>query len=467
VPGPDDRDAGPGDPRPDPAGPGSNWSGTYSYRAKRLHHPRSVEDLQRLVRTTDRIRPLGSRHSFNDIADCDGDLVSLDAMPSHVTVDHAARTATVSAGLPYSSVAERLSAAGYGLSAMASLPHISLAVACATGTHVSGDRFGGLATAVIAAEFVDGRGELVHISRADDPEIFPGTVVSLGALGVMTSLTLSLVPYYQVAQTVLLDLPADTLANDFDRVYRAGDSVSCFTRWQGGVVDQVWVKRRVAESGGDGDNSTGGDGDNSTGGDGDTRTGGDGDPRPVDLPGGARPAQAQVNPVPGGDPTACTRQGGVPGPWHDRLPHFRAGHRPSSGDEIQSEYFVAREHAPAAIRALFDVGAAMAGALQIAEIRTIAADDLWLSPAYRQDSVAFHFTWTSDAAAVLAVLPDLERALAPFQAVPHWGKVFTAGPEVFRRRYRRLPEFVDLARRHDPDGRFAGDFLNRYVFATG
>jgi xylitol oxidase len=180
----------------------------------------------------------------------------------------------------------------------------------------------------------------------------------------------------------------------------------------------------------------------------------------------AVPAAAPVNPVPGSDPADCTGQGGVPGPWHERLPHFRAGHRPSSGDEIQSEYFVPRAHAPAAIGALFDIGDRLSDVLRIGEIRTVAADDLWLSPAYRQDCVAFHFTWTSDADAVSRALPTVERALQPFGMVPHWGKRFTTGPETFRRRYRRLGDFADLVHRFDPDGRFTNDFLDRNVLGA-
>lgn len=421
-----------------------NWARSYRYRARRLHHPSSVDDLQRVIRTTDPIRPLGTRHSFNDIADCGGDQVALDAMPALLEVDETARTATVSAGLPYSTVADRLDSAGFGLSAMASLPHISVAGACATGTHGSGDAVGGLATDVVAIEFVDGRGELVRASRADDPDVFPGMVVNLGALGVLTSLTLALVPSYLLAQTVLVDLPARTLIEHFDEIYRSTYSVSCFTRWQRGTIDQVWLKRRVdADAGGTPQRGS--------------------DSVITTVLSEAPPASGPVNPVPGGDPADCTEQEGVPGPWHERLPHFRAGRRPSSGDEIQSEYFVARANAPEAISALFGIGDELAGALQIGEVRTIASDDLWLSPAYRQDGVAFHFTWTSDEAAVLGVLPTVERALQPFGAVPHWGKVFAAGPEVFRRRYERLPEFADLVRRHDPDGRFRNDFLDRYV----
>jgi xylitol oxidase len=450
------------DPADDRSAPRYNWSRTVRYRAARVHHPRSVEELQQVVRGSGRVRPLGTRHSFNHIADGDGDQVALDEMPARVRIDPAAGTATVAAGLPYVTVAERLAAAGYALSAMASLPHISVAGACATATHGSGDRVGGLATAVLGIELVNGRGRLVRASLAGDPEMFPGMVVGLGALGVVTELTLAVEPSYRVAQTVYLDLPGELLAERFERIYRSAYSVSCFTRWRHDTVDQVWLKQRLADASGEPQIGDGA-------GIGDPRASGDGPGRGAPIAAllaPARPAAAPVNPVPGSDPADCTEQGGVPGSWHERLPHFRAGHRPSSGDEIQSEYFVPRAHAPAAIRALFGIGDRLAGALQIGEIRTVAADDLWLSPAYRQHCVAFHFTWTSDADAVLRALPSIERALQPFGAVPHWGKVFTAGPEVFPGRYRRLADFADLVRRFDPDRRFGNDFLDRYVLGA-
>ncbi len=192
---------------------------------------------------------------------------------------------------------------------------------------------------------------------------------------------------------------------------------------------------------------------------------------PLQLGSGPRFLDASLadgprHPVPGVDPIACTDQGGVPGPWHERLPHFRLDFTPSSGDELQSEYFVPREAAAAAVMAISSIADVIAPALQICELRTIAADDLWLSPAYGRDSFAIHFTWISDMAAVLPALTAIEKQLAPFDARPHWGKVFTMSPDVVRTRYTRLPDFGELTARFDPTGKFRNAFVDRFVPAA-
>jgi xylitol oxidase len=330
--------------------------------------------------------------------------------------------------------------AGYGLPALASLPHLSVAGACATATHGSGRAVGNLATHVSALEFVDGTGTPRRLSRAADPEIFPGAVVSLGALGVVTSMTLDLVPTYDVAQTVRLGLPSAVFLENFAAITGAAYSVSCFTRWIE-AVDQVWCKVRV------------------------------GDPTPDDgLFAGAVAAEADVHPVPGGDPADCTPQCGIPGPWHQRLPHFAAGRTPSFGDEIQSEFYVPAGAGPAASAALFGIGDRIAGALRTSEVRTIAADDLWLSPALGRDIVAFHFTWVSDESTVLPAVGIVEQALEPFGPMPHWGKVFTARTAPIGIEDPRIPmlgAFRALADRFDPDRRLVNDYLVRHHLRAG
>jgi xylitol oxidase len=417
--------------------PRTNWSGTYAYRAARVHRPRSVDELGALVRSTSRIRPLGTRHGFNDIADIDGDQISVAALPPEVVVDAGAATATVAAGLSYAEIGPALHAAGFGLPALASLPHLSVAGACATASHGSGRTVGNLASQVSAVQFVDGTGEprrWSRTSRDEDRTAFSGAVVSLGAFGIVTAVVLDLVPAYQVAQRVHLDLPGAAWIERFDTIASAAYSVSCFTRWID-VVDQIWVKSRL----------------------------GDPDPDTAALA-GSRPATADVHPVPGGDPAHCTPQRGVPGPWHERLPHFAAGRTPSFGDEIQSEFFVESAVALEVARVLFTLGPRIAPALRISEVRTIAADDLWLSPARGRDVVSFHFTWTSQEPVVLAALDLVERALEPFAPVPHWGKVFTArtAPQAADDpRFPLLGAFRDLAADLDPDRRFVNDYLSR------
>jgi alditol oxidase len=396
-----------------------NWAGNYEYRAETVHRPGSVEELQEIVSRASRIRALGSRHSFTDIGDAD-ELVALDHLPGDVEIGDG--TVTVPAHLRYGDVAERLKPEGLALHNLGSLPHISVAGAIATATHGSGT--GNLATAVAALELVNSSGELVT-ARRGDPD-FDGMVVSLGALGVVTRVTLDAEPAYEIRQRVFEGLPWE----DVPDVYGAGYSVSVFTRW-GETADQVWVKSR-------------------------------GEP-PAELA-GARPAEEDVHPL-GLDPVQATRQLGVPGAWSDRLPHFRMDFTPSAGEEIQSEYHVPRTHAAAAIEAVRSLGEALRPALQVAEIRTVDADTLWLSPQYEQDTIGFHFTWKREPELVVRLAGALEVALGPFAPRPHWGKVFLAGSATIADRYARLPDFRQLAERLDPRGAFRNDWLERHVLS--
>jgi xylitol oxidase len=415
-----------------------NWAGNYAFGARRLHEPRSVAEIQEIVRAASNLRVLGSRHSFNAIADTGGDLISLAALPRVIEIDRRGETVTIDGGIRYGDVSAALHAAGGALHNLASLPHISVAGACATGTHGSGDGHGNLSTAVQAMDVVRGDGEIETIDggRADD---LAGAAVSLGALGVVTRLTLRTQPTTLVRQDVYEDLPVDAFVDQFEELASAADSVSFFTEWgERPVIDQVWLKRRVVP----------------------------GDPYepPGELHGAIR-ATIERHPIRRMSAEACTPQLGVPGPWYERLPHFRMDHMPSSGAEIQSEYFVGRGDAMAAFVALLALREKLAGLIQVSEIRTIAADDLWLSPASGRPTVAFHFTWQPDADAVNAILPLVERALGPYQPRPHWGKAFTMAPSEVRAGYPRLPAFVRLARRLDPAGTFRNDFLRQYLFA--
>ncbi|HEY7524912.1 MAG TPA: FAD-binding protein [Candidatus Limnocylindrales bacterium] len=420
-----------------------NWAGNIAYRARRMEEPRSVAQVQELVRAATSIRALGSRHAFNDLADTTGILLSTAGLPRRIEIDQAASTVTVDGALRYGDLCGPLDAAGLALHNLASLPHISIAGACATATHGSGDRLGTLSTAVIRIDLVQADGELVSVERPPQSrgiDGFEGVVVALGALGVVTRLTLTVEPSYTMRQDVFDQLPIDAFIEHFDEIASAGDSVSFFTSWGDGAIDQVWVKRRArVESAG----------------------------RQLDDLYGASLAPSPRHPIPGLSPAACTEQLGKTGPWQDRLPHFRMDHTPSSGAELQSEYFVGRPDAVPAFVALERLRDRVAPLVQVSEIRTVAADDLWLSPAYRRPSVTFHFTWKPDWPAVRELLPVIESALAPFQPRPHWAKLFTMPAEAVRAGYERLPAFVDLARRHDPDGKFANDYLKRMIFGTG
>jgi alditol oxidase len=412
----------------------TNWAGNIAYRAARIHRPTTVEELQEIVAGTDRLRPLGTGHSFNRLADTEGDLVSVSGLPPVLEVDASRRALTVSGGTRYGELAAPLHERGWALHNLGSLPHISVAGAVATGTHGSGIANGSLSTAVRALQLVRADGELVTVDR-DDGDPFSGAVVALGALGIVTSVTLDLVPAFDVAQHVYDDLPLEVLISHLDEVMAAAYSVSVFTNWRDPVHCQVWLKRRVDDGAA---------------------------PPPREWL-GARLADGPRHMLGGMSPANCTPQLGEPGPWHERLPHFRLGFTPSRGEELQSEYFVARPDAPEALRALTPLRERIAPVLQTAEVRTVAADGLWLSPAYRRDSVALHFTWVADGAAVAPVVAVVEEALGPFRPRPHWGKVSGLQPAAVAAEYDRIGDFAGLVRRTDPRGAFRNDLLDAYV----
>ncbi|UED87257.1 FAD-binding protein [Streptomyces profundus] len=409
-----------------------NWAGNITFGAARLHRPTSIDELRRIVAGAERAHVLGSGHSFNTIADTAGDLIRVDRLPRRVEIDRDRRTVTLSAGLRYGELTAELHAAGLALANLASLPHISVAGSVATGTHGSGNERRGLASAVRAMEFVGPDGETHTVDAESDPERFPGAVVHLGALGVVTALTLETEPTFEVAQWVYTGVPLDAVAAHYPEISASAYSVSVFTDWHSGEAT-VWLKRRT-------DREDAG--------------------RPGERWFGGTPAAGPWHPIPGMPATFCTRQGGVPGPWHERLPHFRSEFTPSGGEELQSELFLPRERAADAVAALREIAAQFAGVLQIAEIRTIAADELWLSPAQGRDSVALHFTWVKDQAAVLPVLAAVESRLLPLGARPHWGKLTCATPATVVELFPRFADFRRLAASLDPEGCFRNAFLD-------
>jgi xylitol oxidase len=404
----------------------------------RVHRPASVDELRRIVAGSRRVRALGTGHSFSRVLDSadGGDLVCLDGLPPSVEIEAAdggTATATVAAGMSYAAVSAELHRAGWALANLASLPHISVAGACATATHGSGDTLPVLAGSVAALQLVGPDGDLAELRRADDPERFAGAVVALGAHGVVTRLTLDVEPTFDVAQRVHLGVPLDDVATRFDDVFGAAYSVSLFTDWAGGEGGEgiVWLKQRTD--------------------------------RPEPGWTGGRPADRRMHPVPGMSPEACTEQLGIPGPWHERLPHFRPDWTPSAGHELQSELFLPRSAAPAAFAALQRLGDRIAPLLHVAEVRTVRADDLWLSPAHGRDTVTFHCTWVDDAAAVLPAIGAIEEALVPLGARPHWAKLTTLSPPDIRALYDNAAAFEQLTAACDPDGKFRNAFLDELL----
>ena len=420
----------------------TNWSGNLVYGTDRVTAAASVDQIRALLRAENKVKVLGTRHCFNSIADSRYHLLSLKPMHEVVSLDAAARTVTIEPGVTYGQLCPYLDAHGFALHNLASLPHISVAGACTTATHGSGEKNGNLATAVSGLEMMTAAGDLVKLSRQSDGDAFRGAVVGLGALGVITRITLDLQPTYQMRQYVYENLPFAQMREHFDAIESSGYSVSLFTDWQKGRINEVWIKSRV------------------------------GDRQPfasASAPAeffGAKLATRNLHPIADLSAVNCTEQMGVPGPWYERLPHFRMGFTPSAGQELQSEYFVPRKNAVDAILAVERLRDRISPHLLITEIRTIAADDLWMSTAFERPSVTIHFTWKPDWPAVRSVLPLIERELGPFAPRPHWGKLFTMSPADLRSRYEKLPDFIRLARQYDPQGKFRNDFLDTNIFAS-
>ena len=415
----------------------TNWAGNLVYGTDRLYSADSLQQVRNYVKKESSLKVLGTRHCFNNIADSRYNLLSLKPMDEVVELDTHAATVTVGAGITYGQLSPYLHSKGFALHNLASLPHISVAGACSTATHGSGEKNGNLATAVSGLEFVTAAGDLVKLSRQQDRETFQGAVVGLGAVGVITKLTLDIQPTFMMQQYVYENLPLDEVKGHFDAIESSAYSVSLFTDWQKQRMNEVWIKSRVENR----------------------RSFAAG---PTFF--GAKLGTKNLHPIAELSPENCTEQMGVPGPWFERLPHFRMGFTPSAGKELQSEYFVPRQHAVEAILAVERLRDLIGPTLMISEIRTVAADNLWLSPCYKQPCVTIHFTWKQDWPAVSKLLRVIEKELAPFNARPHWGKLFNTSPVALKSIYEKLPDFIELSTKYDPHRKFRNEFLDKNIF---
>jgi xylitol oxidase len=387
-----------------------NWGRNIIFKAKNLEEPSTVEELQELMSKVGFKKGLGSTHSYNDIADSPLTQISLRKLNKIIS---------------------------FALHNLASLPQVTVAGACATGTHGSGTENGSLAMVVREMEICLADGQLINLSRENNPDIFDGVVVSLGGLGIITRMVLDAQPTYDARQDIFLDLPLENVIENFDEIMSSGYSVCLFTKWQNDILDQAWIKRRVDQ--------------------------------PVDDLGreffGGKMCDRNIHPIIDMSAEACTDQMGKVGPWYERLPHFRINAMPSAFDELQSEFFVPIEYAGDAMRSIAKLGDKFLPYLYISEIRTIAADNLWMSQFYKRPSVAIHFTWKSNWPEVQKLLPMIEAALAPFSIRPHWGKLYTIDAKAIQKSYERFPDFLELLRTYDPEGRFRNAYLNRIIYS--
>ena len=416
----------------------TNWAGNLRYSTGNVHYPNTIGEVQDVIKKSQKLTALGSRHSFNTIADNTENQVSLSHFNRVVSLDKLAGTVTVESGMKYGELAPYLHENGFALHNLASLPHISIAGAVATATHGSGIKNGNLSTAVLGIEFINAAGELVNLTKKNDGDKFNGAVVALGAFGVVTKLTLELQPTFNMKQVVYRNLAMSELEKNFNEIMGSGYSVSLFTDWKNKNINEVWVKSKVEN-----ENDAA---------------------RPELF--GAKLSQQNLHPIETESAENCTDQMGVPGPWYERMPHFKMGFKPSAGKELQSEYFVPIEHAYEAMMVFERLTEKITPHLFISEIRTIAADDFWMSPCFKKTCVALHTTWKQEVDTVMKLLPVLEEQLAPFEARPHWAKLFTLSPSLLRSRYEKLNDFKQLVSQYDPNNKFRNEFLSANILGS-
>jgi len=407
----------------------TNWAGNITFSPKRWLMPETIDALQEAVAAHRKVRIAGSRHSFNAIVDSNDTIISTENLNRVIQIDNEAMSVMVEGGACYGDVATTIERKGYALANLASLPHISIAGAVATATHGSGVNNGNLAAAVTGLQIVTADGSLALFSRETHPSEFDGMVVNLGALGAVATLTLRLEPSFQLCQQVFQHVPLALALENIDALLGCAYSVSLFTTYGDRTIDQVWVKRRIDQG------------------------------PPISELLGIAPATEKLHPLAGHDAACCTTQQGIVGPWHERLPHFCMEFTPSSGDELQSEYFIPREHTAAAYHALLALSAEIQPLLYVSEIRTVKEDALWLSPAYGRDVTAFHFTWRQQPSRVLAVLEKIESLLLPLGAQPHWGKVYIKPPTG----YAKMADFRSLRQSFDLGGKFVNPYIARML----
>ena len=406
-----------------------NWSGNVTFEANLVVRPTSIEDIKSAVKAADKVRALGSAHSFNQIAASKDVLLSFEHFPKEIEIDTATKQVRIAAGVRYGEAAIALNAAGLALPNMGSLPHITVVGATSTGTHGSGARNKNLSAAIIKIELINANGEEVTI----EGEELHAARVGLGALGIIHHVTLQAIDAFNVSQTVYRDLHFENWIANFDQVMGNNYSVSAFTTWGDSLVDQLWIKSHMED-----------------------------DVLPGDEFYTGTAAEQKLHPLEGADTASATEQMGSVGPWHERLPHFKLDFMPSFGDELQTEYFVDIKDAKAALEAVHALREQIRPLLLVTELRTIAGDDNWLSEAYRRDSLAIHFTWKPDVPCVTAFLPTLEAALEQFGARPHWGKLFTDSGFNFSQLYPDFAPWLKYRAGLDPDRKFINKQLSSW-----
>jgi len=409
-----------------------NWAGNLTFSAKEYIEIDSISKLQSIVSKASGVKVLATGHSFNDIADTNQTQISIKNLSNKIEIDSIKKVVLVPAGMQYADVCRYLETKGWALFNTASLGEITVAGAMLTGTHGSGSNNPVLSDCVEGIEMVLESGEIFNISREDSDEFF-GFVISLGALGVFTKLKLKIVESFSIKQFVYENIGIQSISENFDDVFDKSYSVSYFSNWKKNSTGQIWMKFL--------DNNN--------------------FPQLPSVWLDGNIANANQHPVKVNDPSPCTDQMGVSGKWLYRLPHFKLDSSPASGDEVQTEYLVDRAYVSHYIDELSNIGDEIAARVYATEIRTIKADDLWLSGAHGRQTVGFHFTWKKSDS-LQTFLPKIEEILGNHNGRPHWGKLFSTPRENLIGRYPKYSNFEDLLKKYDPNKKFRNSFINRY-----
>ncbi len=407
-----------------------NWSGNVQYNPALILRPATISELQNVISHATKARAYGSGHSFNTLADTDGTLIAFTEFEKQIEIDSAKMLVRVPAGVRYGDIAPELHQNGFALKNMGSLPHITVVGATSTGTHGSGVGNKNLAGSITGIEMITATGDAVVLRE----EELPVARIALGSLGIIHHVTLELVPTYEVAQTVYFDMPFEQFVSNLYEILSAGYSVSAFSMWGDDFVDQVWVKSKIGTN-------------------------------PVLTQKdwyGASLATEKSHPIREAENTAATEQLGVPGPWFERLPHFKLDFTPSFGEELQTEYFVDRKDAAAALRAIYMIRKELSDLILVCEIRTVEKDFNWLSEAYDRDAFVIHFTLRPNISAVEKLLLILHESLKPFKARPHWGKLFTNTAFDFSGLYPKFNDFLKYRETYDPSRKFVNSILETW-----
>lgn len=406
-----------------------NWSKNVDFNDRDFLQPGTLTELQESIRSNQKIRARGTAHSFNEIANTSSYAINLAKMPRLIEVNADRTSVKVAAGLTYGELAPVLHSQGWALNNLASLPHISIAGSISTGTHGSGIKNQNLANQVSSFDIVTSEGELRHIDRTNP--VFNALIIGLGLSGIVYQYDLRIEPTFEIRQVIYPQIPFNILQRNFDEIMGTAYSVSYFTDWSRDQVGNLWCKFR------------------------------DNEVIPESV-GGISKAESKYHPIPSVDATACTDQFGESGDWHQRLPHFKLEFIPSVGEEIQTEFFMDRKDAAAALEVLMQLSDVITPLLWITELRTMAADEIWLSGAYQRDTLAIHFTWKKEDT-IYSVIQKVEDALRPFNYRPHWGKVFTADAKYLSTVYPRMSEFKALILALDPSKKFENTFTRRIL----